>query len=152
MFAADEHLDADAGRVEAHRVLHVHGDLFVGQLLAQDARPAARPQHHGSLRLGGDQRAQDAPGAEERIALRQQWHDREVNALKPRGRPLEVAMVHRQHDGASRDRIEGLRQPVLHAPIELVRALEEEAGRGLRPVGLVSFAFFVGFGHGVPPS
>jgi hypothetical protein len=29
-FAANEHLDSDAGGVEAHCILHAHGDLFVG--------------------------------------------------------------------------------------------------------------------------
>src|SRR5262249_48826017 len=84
----------------------------------------------------------------ERIAQRQQWYDRQVDALKPRGRPLKVAMVYRQHHRAPGGRIEGARQPVLHAPVKLVQALEEEVGRGLRPLGLVAFAFLVGFGHG----
>ena len=39
MLAADEHLDADAGGVEAHRVVHVHGDLLVGQLLGRMLGP-----------------------------------------------------------------------------------------------------------------
>ena len=49
-------------------------------------------------------------------------------------------------------RVEHARQAVLHAPVELVRALEEKARRCLRLVGLVALTFLVGFGHGVTSS
>ena len=51
---------------------------------------------------------------------------------RPGGRALEVAVVDRQHHGAAGLRIEGPRQAVLHAPVELVGALEEKSRRGLR--------------------
>ena len=34
MLAADEHLDADAGGIETYGVVHIHGDLLVGEFLA----------------------------------------------------------------------------------------------------------------------
>ena len=71
----------------------------------------------------GIDRAQDAAGAEQRVAGRQQRHDRQVDALKPGGRALEVAVVDGQHDGAAGLRIEGAREAVLHAPVELVASL-----------------------------
>jgi len=40
---ADEHLMPTPAAIQAHRVLHVHRDLLVGELVAQDARaPLAR--------------------------------------------------------------------------------------------------------------
>jgi len=83
-FAADENLDADSGGVQSHRVVDVHGDLFVGEFLAQDAGAAAGAQHH---RLGPSPPVmieRKMPRAtEQRIAERQQRHDGEVDALKP---------------------------------------------------------------------
>jgi len=70
VLAADEHLNADPGGVEADGILHVHRDLLVGQFL-QDARAAAGAQHHRPLRLSRDYAAQDAAGAEQRVAMRQ---------------------------------------------------------------------------------
>ena len=43
--------DHDRRGVEPHRIVHVHGDLLVGQFLAQDARAAAGAQHHRLRRL-----------------------------------------------------------------------------------------------------
>src|SRR5581483_1366880 len=100
--------------------------------------------------FGGDDRAQDAARAEQRIAIRKQRNDREVDALQPRCRPLDVAVVDGQHDGAAGGGIERAGQPVLHAPVELVAALEEEAGCLLRLIGKVALTFLVGFRHGGP--
>ena len=50
-FAADEDLNANTGGVEPYCILHIHCDLLVGQVLAQDARPAARSQHDRLSRL-----------------------------------------------------------------------------------------------------
>src|SRR5439155_21885505 len=50
--------------------------------------------------------------------------------------------------GAAAYGIEHACEPVLHAPVELVRALQEEARRSLRAVGGEAFTFLVGFGHG----
>jgi diguanylate cyclase (GGDEF)-like protein len=57
VLAADEHLDADAGGVETHRVVHIHGDLFVGEFPAQDRGAAAGAQHHRYLAIGRDDAA-----------------------------------------------------------------------------------------------
>src|SRR5262249_27899577 len=67
--------------------------------------------------------------------------------LKPRGWTLDIAMVDRQHHRPPRRRVERAREPVLHAPVELVRAFQEKSRRGLRYVGLVVVAIFIGFGH-----
>ena len=56
-------------------------------------------------------------------------------------------MVDGEHDGAARRRIEGAGEAVLHAPVELVAALQKKSGRRLRRVGLIALAFLVGFGH-----
>src|SRR5262249_34385541 len=63
---------------------------------------------------------------------------------------LEVAMIDREHHGAPGPGIEYARQPVLHAPVELVRALEKESRRGLRRCGGKALSFGVGFRHGAP--
>src|SRR5262249_58088890 len=68
VLAADEDLDANAGGVEPHRVVHVHRELLVGQFLTQNARAAAGAQHHGLWRLRRHDRAQNAARAEQRIA------------------------------------------------------------------------------------
>ena len=101
----------------------------------------------GFWQSAGITRAQDAARAEQRVALRQQRHDREIDALEPRGRPLEIAVVDGEHHRAPRCRIEHAGEAVLHAPVELVRAFQEKARRGLRLVGLVALARFVGFRH-----
>jgi hypothetical protein len=59
-----------------------------------------------------------------------------------------VAVIDRQHDRAARGRVEDAREAVLHAPIELVRALQEEAGRALCLIRVESRTFIVGFRHG----
>jgi hypothetical protein len=102
---------------------------------------------HRLLRVRRHNRAEHATRAEQRVALVKQRQDRKVDALEARGRPLEVAMINGQHHGAPGLRIEGPRQAVLHAPVELVRAFEEKARGGLWRSGLVAFAFLVGFGH-----
>src|SRR6516165_366863 len=147
VLAANEHLNADAGGVEPDRVLHVHGDLLIGQVLAQDARAAARAQHHGLRRFRRNDAAQDPARAEQGVAERQQRHDREIDALEAGGRALEVAVVDGEHHGAAGRRAEHARKPVLHAPIELVRALEEETGRGLRLIRVEPCTFGVSFWH-----
>ena len=147
VLAADEDLDADAGGVEPDRVVHVHRDLLVGELLRRMLGPPLARSTIGFCEVGRDDRAQDAARAEQRVAVGQQRHDRQIDALEPGGRALEVAVVDRQHHGAARRRVEGAREAVLHAPVELVRALQEEARRRLRLVGVVAFTFLVGFRH-----
>ena len=95
VLAADEDLDADAGGVE-HRVVHVHGDLLVGQYLAQDARAAAGAQHHRLRRFRRHDRAQDSACAEQRVAGWKKRQDREIDALEPGGGALKVAVVDRE--------------------------------------------------------
>src|SRR5674476_1255938 len=112
----------------------------------------ADTQYHRLLRVSWDERAQNAAGAEQRVALRQQRYDREVDALQARRRPLEVAVVDGEHHRAPRCRIEHAGEPVLHAPVELVRAFQEKSRRGLWAVGLIAFACFICFRHGLSPS
>src|SRR5262249_56741174 len=64
--------------VEPDRVLHVHGDLLIGQVLAQDARAAARAQHYRFLRLRRNDAAQDAARA---AARRSEEHTSELQSL-----------------------------------------------------------------------
>ncbi len=63
--------------------------------------------------------------------------DRLIDALKAGGRALEVAVIEGEHHGAARLRIEGLREAVLHAPVEVAAPLEEVAGGLLRHVRVV---------------
>ena len=56
-------------------------------------------------------------------------------------------MVDGEHHGAARSRVEHPRHAVFHAPVELMRALQIEAGRLLRSIEGVAFAFLVGFRH-----
>src|SRR6516165_1845295 len=56
-------------------------------------------------------------------------------------------MVDGEHHRAAGRGAEHPREPVLHAPIELVRALEEETGRGLRLIRVEPCTFGVGFWH-----
>src|SRR5213080_4542840 len=46
--------------------------------------------------------------------------------LGPARRSLEVAVVDREHHGATRARVEDAREAALHAPVERRRALQEE--------------------------
>src|SRR5262249_31913922 len=108
---------------------------------------AARAQHHWLRRFRRNDAAQNAARAEQGVAERQQRHDREIDALEAGGRALEVAVVDGEHHGAAGRRAEHARKPVLHAPIELVRALEEENGRGLRLIRVEPCTFGVSFWH-----
>ena len=67
-FAADEDLNANTGGVEPYCILHIHCDLLVGQVLAQDARPAARSQHDRLSRFRRNDAAQDPARAEQGVA------------------------------------------------------------------------------------
>src|SRR5262249_60357018 len=78
---------------------------------------------------------------------RQQGHDGAIDALEPGRRPLEVAVVDGEHPRAAGRRAEHAREPVLHAPIELVRAFEEETRRGLRLIRVEPCTFGVSFWH-----
>src|SRR5262249_23746729 len=91
--------------------------------------------------------AQDPARAEQGVAERQQRYDREVDTLEAGCRALEVAVVDREHHGAAACGAEHAREPVLHAPIELVRAFEEETRRGLRLILVESCTFGVSFWH-----
>ena len=76
-------------------------------------------------------------------------HDVEVDPLEPAGRPHEVAVVEGQHHRAPGPGIEDVGEAVLHAPVEVVRALQEERLVGLgnvRPIALRGCG--VGIGHG----
>ena len=66
-----------------------------------------------------------------------QRHDVEVDAFESAGGPLKVAVVEGQHDGAAGARVEDVGQPVLQAPVEVVRTLEEERLVRLRDVDVV---------------
>src|SRR5262249_49803350 len=92
--------------------------------------------------------AQDPARAEQGVAERQQRYDRQIDALEAGCRALEVAVVDGEHHRAAGRGAEHARKPVLHAPIELVRALEEETRRGLRLIRVESCTFGVGFWHG----
>src|SRR5262249_7955028 len=115
--------------------------------LAQDARTAARAQHHWLLRVRRNDAAQDPARAKQGVTERQQRYDREIDALEAGCRALEVAVVDGEHHRAAGRRAEHACKPVLHAPIELVRTLEEETRRGLRLIRVESCTFGVGFWH-----
>ena len=151
-FAADEHLDSDASGVEAHRILHVHGDLFVGQFFTEDAWPAAGTQYHRLGGLGRNYGPQDAARTEQGVAGGQQRHDAEIDTFEPGRRALEVSVVDRQHHGPASGRSEDARKAILHAPVELVRTFQVKPRRGLRLLDLVFSPFFVGFRHASPCS
>src|SRR5262249_32289382 len=99
------------------------------------------------LRLRRNDAAQDAAGAEQRVAIREQRNDREVDALEAGGRALEVAVIDGEHDGAAGRRIEHAREAGRPAPGERVGAFQEETGRDLRTVGKKFRAFAISFRH-----
>ena len=122
--------------------------VLVGEIFAQYARPAARSYHDAAPIGGRDGAAQHAAGEHQRVRVRAQGNDVEIDPLQPRRGSLKVPVVESQHHGAPGARIEDAREPILHAPVEVVRPLEEEtlaacANFGLKALGCGT----VGFGH-----
>ena len=142
MLAADEHLDADAGRVQTHRIVHIHRDLLIRKFIAQNAR--ARRSHAAPSAFW------HCAGITERNMPRVQNKAsqdgnsgtiRKIDAFEAGGRTLEITVVDGEHHGAPGSGIEHARQPVLHSPIELMRTFQIEARRRLGLVGSVALAF-----------
>jgi len=77
-------------------------------------------------------------------------HEGNNGTIEPGGRPLKVAVVDREHHRATRARIEHARKAVLHAPVELVRALQKEPWRLLHLVCKIAISFNIGFRHHSP--
>jgi hypothetical protein len=152
MLAADEDLNADAGRVQPDGVFDIHRDLFVGKFL-KNARTAAGSQEHGLLNVGRNDRTDDAASAEQGVAQRRERHDGLIDAFQAGGGSLEVAVVEGQHHGPAGLGIEGLREAMLHAPVEIAAPLEEIARGLLRHVCVVILVLLadVGFWHGWIP-
>ncbi len=69
----------------------------------------------------------------QRVGVRQQRDDVEVDALEPGRRALEIAVIDRQHDRAPALGPEDPGEPVLHSPVVGAGPLQKEA-RG-RPPG-----------------
>ena len=90
------------------------------------------------------------PRVQNNVSHGGQRKDAKVDAFEPGGRPLKIAVIDGEHDGASALGIEDPRDAVLHAPIELVAAFEKKARSLLRPVDGVAFPLSVGFGHDAP--
>ena len=125
IFGADINLRRHRRNAEAQRVLDIDGDQFVGKL-GQDALPGRAAQHHRLIGGRRDRGAQGAPGAHQHIGIRHQWQDIDIDTLQPGGRPLEIAVIEGQHDGAPAFRIEDTRQAVLHAPIQRPGAFQKK--------------------------
>src|SRR6185436_3970096 len=73
--------------------------------------------------------------------------------LEPRGRPLEIAVVDRQHHRPAAFGIQDAREAVLHPPVERAGPLDVE-GTVLRrdvEMELLGFLAVIGLGHAAIP-
>src|SRR5262249_46591937 len=106
------------------------------------------------LERRGDGGAEDPAGAHKRVAVGQQRQDVHVDALEARGRALEVPVVDCEHERAPGGGTEDAGEAVLHAPVERVRALQEEGLLLARhaEVEVLGVLQIVHVGHGGSPS
>ena len=107
---------AIADGAEADGVVDVDRDLLVRELL-EDARAAAGPEDEALLDRRRDDGAEDAAGEHQRVGVRDERQDVEVDPLEAGRRALEVAVVDRQHDRPAALRPEDPGEPVLHPPV-----------------------------------
>ena len=98
---------------------------------------------HGLAGVGRNDRPECPAGAHQHIRVGDQGNDRKVHPLQARGGPEEIAVVEGQHDRAAAAGVEDPRQAVLHAPVQAVRAFQEEGPLLLRNADAVFFRLVV---------
>ena len=123
--AADGHHHGHHRGVQPQAFLDVQ-DALVVQL--REHGRAGRGAERDRLVAG---RRHDLPqgpaGTHQAVGVGDQRHDRKVHPLQARGRAHDVAVVEGQHHGLAARGVEDPGQAVLHAPVEMGQALEEEA-------------------------
>src|SRR5581483_11690754 len=100
--------------------------------LLEDARPPARAHDDAAAMRRLNRRTQDHASQHQRIGVRRDRDDAQVDALEAGGRPLEVAVIDGEHHRAAALGPEYARETVLHPPVVSARALEEETLFGRR--------------------
>ena len=73
-----------------------------------------------------DARQLDDAVRRERVRVRDQRKNGDIDALQASCGPLKVAVIYCQHDGISGGCVEDPPEPVLHSPVKRVAAFQEK--------------------------
>ena len=125
-FAADGNHHGQSGRIDADRILDVQDALVIE--IRQNGRAGGIAQRDRLVRGRRDNGAQGAPGTHDAIGMLNQGRNRQVHSFQSGGRPHDVAVIEREHDGIAGTWVKDPGETVFHAPLEMVEAFEKEAG------------------------
>ncbi|MNS81406.1 hypothetical protein D3C72_1151200 [compost metagenome] len=140
-FATDIHLRRHRADVQAQRIFHRHRHAFVRQL-TQNRVTARGAQHHRFVGGGRHGASQNATGTHQHVGLGKQRSNRQIDALKPGGWPLKIAVVEGEHHRAVAFWIKDARQPRLHPPVQRAATLQGKGHVLLRRADAKIFPVF----------
>ncbi len=140
MLPADKHLHGHCADIKADGLFDIDSDILIGKLL-EDAGPAGDSQHNRFCGRRRDHASQDAAGQHQRIRVRQQGRNIDINPFQTGGRPLEISMVDCQHDRTAGVWVKNTRQPVFHPPVQRVRSFQKKPLGLLRLFQVILFSF-----------